>query len=50
MRGHVATFRASALGADAIDPKVVRDGEVTKGRRSDGADSAGGRSDRSRSI
>ena len=31
MRGHVATFRASALGADSIDPEVVSDGEVSEG-------------------
>ena len=37
MRGHVATFRASALGEDVIDPEVVSDGEVTDGGKSDGA-------------
>ena len=42
MRGHVTTFRASALGEDVIDPEVVSDGEVTDGGKSDGA-----RSDRS---
>ena len=42
MRGHVATFRASALGGDVIGPEVVSDGEVTDGGKSDGA-----RSDRS---
>ena len=42
MRGHVSTFRASALGGDVIDPEVVSDGEVTDGGKSDG-----GRSDRS---
>ena len=42
MRGHVSTFRASALGGDVIDPEVVSDGEVTDGGKSDGA-----RSDRS---
>ena len=47
MRGHVATFRASALGAGVIDQKVVSDGEGTEGGRSDAARSAGGRSDQS---
>ena len=47
MRGHVATFRAIALGGDVIDPEVVSDGEVTKGGKSDGARNAGARSDRS---
>ena len=42
MRGHVSTFRASALGGDVIDPEVVSDGGVTDGGKSDG-----GRSDRS---
>ena len=42
MRGQVATFRASALGGDVIDPEVVSDGEVTEGGKSDGT-----RSDRS---
>ena len=45
MRGHVATFRANALGEDVIDPEVVSDGEVTHGGKSDGARS--GRSTRS---
>ena len=31
MRGHVATFRASALGGDVINQEVVNDGEVTEG-------------------
>ena len=45
MRGHVATFPASALGVDVIDPDVVSDGEVTEGRGGgDGTRSAGGRS------
>ena len=47
MRGHVATFHASPLGADAVNPEVVSDGKVTEGPRSDGARSAGGWSDRS---
>ena len=42
MRGHVSTFRASALGEDVIDQEVVSDGEVRDGGKSDGA-----RSDRS---
>ena len=42
MRGHVATFRASAQGEDVIAPEVVSDGEVTDWGKSDGA-----RSDRS---
>ena len=50
MRGHVATFLASALGADVIDPDVVTDGEVTEGGRSDGGRSASGRSDGGRSA
>ena len=37
MRGLVATFRASALGGDVIDPVVVSDGKVTDGGKSDGA-------------
>ena len=37
MRGHVATFRASAMGEDVIEPEVVSDGEVTDGGKSDGA-------------
>ena len=37
MRGHVSTFRASALGEDVIDQEVVSDGEVTDGGKSDGA-------------
>ena len=37
MRGHVAIFRASALGEDFIEPEVVSDGEVTDGGKSDGA-------------
>ena len=47
MRGHVATFRASAPAGDVIDPEVVSDGEVTEGGKSDGSHSAGARSDRS---
>ena len=47
MRGHLATFRASALGADVIDLYVVSDGEVTEGGGSDGGRSASGRGDRS---
>ena len=45
MRGHVSTFRASAVGGDVIDLEVVSDGEVTDGGRSDGA--CGDRSTRS---
>ena len=45
MRGHIATFRASALGEDVIDREGVSDGEVTDGGESDGARS--GRSTRS---
>ena len=50
MRGHIATFRSSVVGADVIDPHVVSDGEVTEGGRSDGGRSVGVRSDGGRTA
>ena len=50
MRGHVTTFRASAVGADVVNLDVVTDGEMTEGGRSDRCRSARDRSDDGRSA